>query len=163
MGLRFGKFFWGSCYAKSCLELKIRVKKSLKVSSHQIRLAWKWYGWKGLDEYENGGWFNEFFVVSIFIFWFYFSERYIAKHDPYCMQFADSARKGIQRVTYKLLQQLIIISASLLQAAGRYQIAACNTFLFSRIFWFCMRYLTPFGFLPKGGRLPLELKQKGIQ
>jgi hypothetical protein len=23
-----------------------------------------------------------------------------------------------------------------------------------------MRYLTPFGFLPKGGRLPLELKQK---
>jgi hypothetical protein len=24
-----------------------------------------------------------------------------------------------------------------------------------------MRYLTPFGFLPKGGRLPLELKQKG--
>jgi hypothetical protein len=50
------------------------------------------------------------------------------------MQFADSARKGIQRLTDKLLQQLIIISASLLQAAGRYQIAACNTFLFSRIF-----------------------------
>ena len=33
-----------------------------------------------------------------------------------------------------LLQQPIRISASLLQAAGRYQIAACKTFVFSRIF-----------------------------
>jgi hypothetical protein len=60
--------------------------------------------------------------------------RYIAKHDLRCMQFADSTCKGIQRVTDNLLQRLIRISASLLQAAGRYQIAACNTFLFSRIF-----------------------------
>ncbi len=63
--------------------------------------------------------------------------RYIAKHDlSSCMQFADSASKGIQRVTDtgNLLQQLIRISGSLLQAAGRHQIAACNTFLFSRIF-----------------------------
>ncbi len=60
--------------------------------------------------------------------------RYIAKHDLRCMQFADSACKGIQRVTDNLLQRLIRLSASLLQAAERYQIAACNTFLFSRIF-----------------------------
>ncbi len=78
------------------------------------------------------------------------------------MQFANSACKGIQRVTVNLLQQPIRISASLLQAAGRNQIAACKTFLFSRIFKICMQYLTPFGFLPQGGRLPLELKQKGI-
>jgi hypothetical protein len=58
----------------------------------------------------------------------------MAKHDLRCMQFADSACKGIQRVTDNLLQWLIRISASLLRAAGRYQIAACNTFLFSRIF-----------------------------
>ncbi len=32
---------------------------------------------------------------------------------------------------------------------------------FRGFFRFCMRYLTPFAFLPKGGRLPLELKQKG--
>jgi hypothetical protein len=50
------------------------------------------------------------------------------------MQFADSACKGIKRVTDNLLQRLIRISASLLQAAERYQIAACHTFLFSRIF-----------------------------
>ena len=60
--------------------------------------------------------------------------RYIAKHDLRCMQFADSACKEIQRVTDNLLQQLIRISESLLQAAERYQIPACNTFLFSRIF-----------------------------
>jgi hypothetical protein len=60
--------------------------------------------------------------------------RYIAKHDLRCMQFADSSCKGIQRETDNLLQWLIRISASLLQAAGRYQIAACNAFLFSRIF-----------------------------
>jgi hypothetical protein len=60
--------------------------------------------------------------------------RYIAKHDLPCMQFADFACKGIQRITDNLLQQPIWISASLLQAAGRYQIAACKTFLFSRIF-----------------------------
>jgi hypothetical protein len=86
--------------------------------------------------------------------------RYIAKHDLRCMQLADSACKGIQRVTDNLLQQLKRISASLLQAAGRYQIAACNTFLF-RGFFLILWYLTPFGFLPKGGRLPLERKQKG--
>ena len=50
------------------------------------------------------------------------------------MQFADSACKEIQRVTDNLLQQLIRISESLQQAAERYQIPACNTFLFSRIF-----------------------------
>ncbi len=60
--------------------------------------------------------------------------RYIAKHDLRCMQFADSAGKGIQRVIDNLLQWLVRISASLLQAAERYQITACNTFLFSRIF-----------------------------
>ncbi len=60
--------------------------------------------------------------------------RYIAKHDLRCMQFADSACKEIQRVTDNLLQQLIRISETLLQAAERYQRPACNTFLFSRIF-----------------------------
>ncbi len=59
--------------------------------------------------------------------------QYIAKHDLCCMQFEDSACKGIQRVTDNLLQP-IRISASLLQAAVRYQIAACKTFVFSRIF-----------------------------
>ncbi len=88
------------------------------------------------------------------------SVRNIAKHDLRCMQFADAAYKGIQRVTDNLLQQPIRISASLLQAAGRYQIAACKTFLFSRIslILHAVRYLTPFGFFPQGGRLPLELK-----
>ncbi len=38
-----------------------------------------------------------------------------------------------------------------------------NICFFADFFRFCMRYLTPFGFLPKGGRLPLELKQKGIK
>ncbi len=60
--------------------------------------------------------------------------RYIAKHDLRCMQFSDSACKGIQRVTDNLLQQPKRISASLLQAAGRYQIAACKTIVFSWIF-----------------------------
>ncbi len=120
---------------------------ALKVPSHQIRLAWKWYGWIGLDEYKNRGWFNEFLnVVSIFIFWFNLSVRYIAKHDLRCMQFADSACKGIQRVTDNLLQQPLRISASLLQSAGRCLIAACKTFLFSRIFSILLAYLTPLAF-----------------
>ncbi len=72
--------------------------------------------------------------LYVFIFWFNFSQRYIAKHDLCCMQLTDSACKGIQRVTDNLLQQLKRISASLLQAAGRYQITTCNTFLCSRIF-----------------------------
>jgi hypothetical protein len=58
--------------------------------------------------------------------------RYIAKHDLRCMQFADSACKGIQRVTDNFLQQPIRISASLLQPAGSYWIAACKTFYFRR-------------------------------
>ncbi len=63
----------------------------LKVLSHQIRLAWRWYGWIGLDEYKNRGWVKWILnVVSISKFWFNLSERYITNHDLLCMQFADS-------------------------------------------------------------------------
>jgi hypothetical protein len=77
--------------------------------------------------------FMNFTCCTIFIFWFNFSRRYIAKHDLRCMQFTDSACKGNQKMTDILSQQLIKISIFLLQAAGRYQIAACNTFSFSLI------------------------------
>ncbi len=32
----------------------------LKVPSHQIRSVWKWYGWVGLDEYMDYGWYTDF-------------------------------------------------------------------------------------------------------
>jgi hypothetical protein len=79
------------------------------------------------------------------------------------MQFADSACKGIQRVTDNLFQQPIRISASLLQATGRYQIAACKTFVFSQIFLILHVVSDTFRLFAERGRLPLELKQKGIQ
>ncbi len=40
--------------------------KSLKVPSHQIRSAWKWYGWVGLDEYMDRGWCTDFLMSSLF-------------------------------------------------------------------------------------------------
>ena len=51
----------------------------------------------------------------------------------------------------------------LAKAAGEYQIAACNTFLFLWIFFNCacgIHHLL--AFCPKTGRLSLELKQKGL-
>jgi hypothetical protein len=77
------------------------------------------------------------------------------------MQFADSACKGIQRVTDNLLQQLKRISASLLQAAGRYQIAACNTFLFSRIFSILHAVSNAFWLFAKRKQTTIRTETKG--
>ncbi len=87
--------------------------------------------------------------------------RYIAKHDLRCMQFADSACKGIQRVTDNLLQQPIRLSASLLQAAGRYQIAACKTFLFSQIFWILHAVSDTFWLFAKRRQTTFRTETKG--
>ena len=87
--------------------------------------------------------------------------RYIAKHDLRCMQFADSACKEIQRVTDNLLQQLIRISASLLRAAERYQIAACNTFLFSRIFSILHAVSNTFWLFAKRRQITFRTETKG--
>ena len=86
--------------------------------------------------------------------------RYIAKHDLHCMQFADSACKGIQRVTDYLLQQPIRISASLLQAAGRYQIAACKAFVFSRIFSILHAVSDTFWLFAKRGQTTFRTETK---
>jgi len=77
------------------------------------------------------------------------------------MQFADSACKGIQRVTDYLLQQPIRISASLLQAAGRYQIAACKTFVFSRIFSILHAVSDTFWLFAKRGQTTFRTETKG--
>jgi len=77
------------------------------------------------------------------------------------MQFADSACKGIQRVTDYLLQQPIRISASLLQAAGRYQIAACKTFVFSRIFPILHAVSDTFWLFAKRGQTTFRTETKG--
>jgi hypothetical protein len=87
--------------------------------------------------------------------------RYIAKHDLRCMQFADSACKEIQKVTDNLLQQLIRISESLLQAAERYQIPACNTFLFSRIFWILHAVSNTFWLFAKRRQITFRTETKG--
>ncbi len=87
--------------------------------------------------------------------------RYIAKHDLRAMQFADSAFKGIQRVTDYLLQQPTRISASLLQAAGRYQIASCKTFVFSRIFSILHAVSDTFWLFAKRGQTTFRTETKG--
>ena len=87
--------------------------------------------------------------------------RYIAKHDLRCIQFADSACKEIQRVTDNLLQQLIRISESLLQAAERYQIPACNTFLFSRIFSILHAVSNTFWLFAKRRQITFRTETKG--
>ncbi len=87
--------------------------------------------------------------------------RYIAKHDLRCMQFADSACKGIQRVTDNLLQQPIRISAPLLQDAERYQIAACKTFVFSRIFSILHAVSDTFWLFAKRGQTTFTTETKG--
>ena len=87
--------------------------------------------------------------------------RYIAKHYLRCMQFADSACKEIQRVTDNLLQQLIRVSASLLKAAKRYQIPACNTFLFSRIFSILHAVSNTFWLFAKRRQITFRTETKG--
>ena len=67
-----------------------KLTNYLKVPSHQIRSAWKWYDWIGLNEYKDRGRF--FNVVSIFLFSLC-NPSGIAKHDLLCVQFADSAGK----------------------------------------------------------------------
>jgi hypothetical protein len=37
----------------------------LKVPSHQIRSAWKWYGWIRLDEDMDRGWYTYFYMSSL--------------------------------------------------------------------------------------------------
>jgi hypothetical protein len=76
------------------------------------------------------------------------------------MQFANSACKGIQRVTDYLLQQPIRISASLLQAAGRYQIAACKTYVFSRIFSILHAVSDTFWLFAKRGQTTFRTETK---
>ncbi len=39
----------------------------LKVTSHQIRSAWKRYGWIVLDEYTDHGWYTDFWLLSLFL------------------------------------------------------------------------------------------------
>ncbi len=77
------------------------------------------------------------------------------------MQFPDSACKGIQRVTDYLLQQPTRISASLLQAAGRYQIASCKAFVFSRIFLILHVVSDTFWLFAKRGQTTFRTKTKG--
>jgi hypothetical protein len=103
-----------------------------------------------------------FNVVSVFIFCFNLSVRYIAKHDLHCMQFVDSACKGIHRVKDNLLQQPIRISASLLQAAGRYQIAACKIFLFSLIFFDLHAVYDTFWLFTKRMQTSFRTETKGV-
>jgi hypothetical protein len=38
----------------------------LKVPSHQIRLCLKCYGWIGLDEYKDRGWYKDFLMLPLF-------------------------------------------------------------------------------------------------
>ncbi len=78
-----------------------------------------------------------------------------------CVACKDSACKGIQRVTDNLLQQPIRISASLLQAAGRYQIAACKTFVFSRIFSIFHAVSDTFWLFAKRGQTTFRTETKG--
>ena len=87
--------------------------------------------------------------------------RYIAKHDLRCMQFANSACKEIQRVTDNLLQQLIRVFASLLQAAGRYQTAACNTYLFAQIFSILHAVSNTFWLFAKRRQITFRTETKG--
>ena len=77
------------------------------------------------------------------------------------MKLADSACKEIQRVTDNLLQQLIRISESLLQAAERYQIPACNTFLFSRIFSILHAVSNTFWLFAKRRQITFRTETKG--
>ncbi len=65
------------------------------------------------------------------------------------------------KVTDNLLQQLIRVSASLLQAAGRYQIAACNTFLFSRIFSILHAVSNTFWLFAKRRQTTFKTETKG--
>jgi hypothetical protein len=106
------------------------------------------------------GFMNFKCCLHFYIFWFNFSVRYIAKHDLRCMQFVDSACKGIQRVTENFLQRLIRISASLLQAAGR-QMTASNTFLFSRIFLILHAVSNTFWLFAKRRQTTLRTETKG--
>jgi hypothetical protein len=63
-------------------------------------------------------------------------------------------------VTDNLLQQPIRISESLLQAAGRYQIAACKTFVFSRIFSILHAVSDTFWLFAKRGQTTFRTETK---
>ncbi len=79
----------------------------LKVLSHQIRSAWKWFGWIGLVEYKDRGCLKDVLILPPFANLNFNSSSGIAKHDRCCMQFADSAGKfacGAQFCTCKDLQ-----------------------------------------------------------
>ncbi len=60
-----------------------------------------------------------------------------------------------------LLQQPIRISASLLQAVGRYQIAASKTFVFSRIFSILHAVSDTFWLFAKRGQTTFRSETKG--
>ncbi len=69
----------------------------VKVKSHQIRLAWKWYGWADLMSLR--------IVHKILNLTWICSPNSIAKHDLLCMQFAVNAWKEIKKLTGYLLRQ----------------------------------------------------------
>ncbi len=66
---------------------------TLKVLSHQIRSAWKLFGWIGLDQFKDRGWLKDFLILLPFVNLNFSSPSGIAKHDRCCMQFADTAGK----------------------------------------------------------------------
>jgi hypothetical protein len=77
----------------------------LKVPSHQIRSAWKWYGWMSLNMYMDRGWKKDFCLAVFSVFWNEVLPAVYCWHARRCMQFAVTAGKRVKRETDYLLQQ----------------------------------------------------------
>ncbi len=138
----------------------------LKVLSHQIRSAWKWFGWIGLVEYMDRGWLKDFLILPPFVNLNFSSPSGIAKHDRCWMQFADSAGKfasGAQFCIYKELQPLFysylkvlkVISVSVFQN-GQTNPEITFVKLLKKV---CLLFKTH---CKKGNRLPFAISPKVI-
>ncbi len=116
-GTRVSKLFcriW-QVKRKQCAKEHYEQHVHLKVLSHQIRSAWKWFGWIGLDQYKDRGWLKDFLILLPFANLNFSSHSGIAKRDRCCMQFADTAGKfacGARFCIFESFKSLFCISSS---------------------------------------------------
>ncbi len=87
----------------------------LKVLSHQIRSAWRWFGWIGLDQYKDRGWLKYFLILLPFANLNFSSPSGIAKHDRCCMH-SQIPQANLQAVLdFVYLKVLKVSSVSVVQ------------------------------------------------
>ncbi len=83
-----------------------RKEQNLKVPSHQIRSAWKWYGWIGLDMYSIWIAYGKriFLSDSLFIYLKWSTPSGILLTCSTLHAIRGYCRQGVKRVTNYLLQ-----------------------------------------------------------